>query len=48
MGLSPTAAKPRTGPGTGAVIAPAAVTDLDSLKFRSAADACRLAARPLP
>jgi prophage maintenance system killer protein len=31
-----------------AVIAPAAVTDLDSLKFRSAADACRLAARPLP
>lgn len=31
-----------------AVIAPAAGTDLNSLKFRSAADACRLAAGPLP
>jgi hypothetical protein len=31
-----------------AVIAPAEGTDLNSLKFRSAADDCRLAARPLP
>ena len=31
-----------------AVIAPAAGTGLNSLKFRTSADACRLAARPLP